>query len=235
MITRGIRLCLAGLVLAACGTGCRTMRRPWRRAPLPAAAVAVAEKPPAAKAEDASATEPVRYVRRDHLRFHDEQEIGEYVAAAARKREAAENYRALRRMLVDKAVELQAVNETLDKEYKLTTAGRYEFDDKTKTILEVIEDGKGGVTRRAVLTLTDPEVERKVSRLLAVKNRIIGEASTIQSGMARQEAELVQLQNALAKEYGVARDRDYVVDSKSRMLVERVPMPKRFKVEGEEE
>ena len=232
---RWMRLGLMGLTLAGAGTGCRALSPAWWKSkPTPVASAAAVATPPAAPAEDVSEA-PTRYVRRVHLRFRNEQETGEYVAAAARKREALENYRALRRLLMEKAVEAKTINATLEQEYKLKTGTRYEYDEPSKTILEVVEDGKGGVIRKEALKLADPVVEEKVARLLGARNRTREEASALQAGMARQEADLIQIQNALAQEYGVSRDREYTLDSKTRTLWERVPVPKRFEVEGEKE
>jgi len=234
-MNRWIRLGLTGVVLAGFGTGCRSVPLPWRKAgPSATEAGATAVKPSAAPGEEAAA-EPARYVRRVHLRFRNEQEVGEYTAAAAHKREAFENYRALRRLLMEKARDVQAINETLEQEYKLAPGGRYEYDEATRTVLEVQEDGRGGVSRKEALKLADPEVEKRVARLLEARLRAREEAAALQSGLARREAELVQLQNAMAQAYGVSRDREYVLESKSRALTERVPVPARFAVEGKAE
>jgi len=42
-------------------------------------------------------------------------------------------------------------------------------------------------------------------------------------------------QTRMSLEYGVAWNRDYVVDSRRRLLIERVPVPKRFELAGDRE
>ncbi len=196
---------------------------------------------PAASAPDAnSATSPavespkpaVRYVRRPHLQFKNEQDLGAYMTLAAGKSTCRENTRVLTRRLQQKALDLKGIKDTLEKEFQYVSGNRYDYDAQTRVLANVEEDGKGGIVKKKVATLT-PESEKKFTALLENRKRLLDEASAIHAGLMRAQNELAEFQARLLKEYAVSRDREYEVDQKSRMLTEKIAVPARFEVEGE--
>ena len=239
-----IRWVAMGLMALVLGAGCRNLRGPWCRAET-AEAQTVTEAAPANpgktsvdpenEGETKTRATPVRYVRRPHLKFRNEQEIGEYQAAAAQAKENRDTLRALRRMLMEKGMMLRAISDTLNKEYQLKEGGRYEWNDMAKTVVEVAQDGQTGESRRVVLTLTDPDAAAKVVRLLDARKTLLSEARSLQMERDRRENTLLLQQTRMSLEYGVAWNRDYVVDSRRRLLIERVPVPKRFELAGDRE
>ena len=215
---------LAGFLFVAGGTGCRTTggaraseRPAWGSTNVPPSA-AVVDLP--------------RYVRRPHLTFHNEQEVGEYLVLAAKKQSAVENYRALNRLLMEKALAVQSINQELEKDYNLTPGLRCEYNAETRTIWTTEDDGKGGAVKRDLFRLPDVDSEKRFTRLLELRKQGLIEAATINGGMGRAEKELLRIQKTLADEYSLARDRDYELVPKSRLLIENVPIPQRFEMEG---
>ena len=218
---------LAGALMIAGGAGCGTMSRPDRN---PEAAPAVSSDTAPGPVENAAEARP--FVRRVHLKFRSEQEVAEYLALDAKKQAVAADYKALGAGLVDKAAEIRNVKDELSRTFKIEPDRQYAWDDGTRTILEVKADGNGGVTNVAVFKMADEAAENAFKSLLAKKQKAMQEASFLQAGMTRREYDLNQLQRVLAAEYSLSRDREYELDPKTRILYEKVNVPKRFKVEG---
>lgn len=224
-MTMGI---LAGVLVLAAGSGCRTFSRPAENKGQ-AGSPGVATNAPAQPAEPA----PVRTVQRPHLKFRTEQDAGEYLVLAAKKQAAVNDYRTLNRLFMGKAVEVQAINEALQKNFKIAPGLRCDYNADTRTITAIEDDGKGGTVKRELFQLPDAEAEKTFTRLLEARKQGLTEANTINGVMMRTEKELIRLQKVLAEDYSLARDREYELVPKTRLLIEKVPVPERFELEGD--
>jgi hypothetical protein len=213
---------LAGIV-AVLGTGCGTLKE--------APALAGPAAAPAAVAAPAAAKPPVRFVRRPHLQFKNEADLGEYLALEGRKRSGLENFRALTRLLQEKALEVQALNATLQTEFRYSPDNRYDYDSPNKVLSMLESDGKGGVVKKEVMKLT-AESETRFTALLEQRKALLNEAGSIHSAGNRAKAELDEIVTTLLKDYAESRDREYELDPRTRMLIEKVPVPARFELEG---
>lgn len=217
-MTRGV---LAGMLILAAGAGCRTLSRP-------AGAAAATTNAPAQAVQA-----PVRTVQRPHLKFRNEQDVGEYLVLAAKKQAAVNEYRTLNRLFMSKAIEVHAINEQLEKDYKITPNLRCDYDAGTRTITALEDDGKGKVVKRELFKLPDADAEKAFTRLLELRKQGLVEANTISGAMNRAEQEVLRIQKTLSEDYSLSRDREYELAPKSRLLMEKVPVPARFELEGD--
>lgn len=207
---------VAGVVILL-GTGCDAPKGNPESAPV--------EKGETPKAE-------VRFVRRPHLQFKNERDMGEYLTLQNRKKGGVEHFRALTRQLQEKALEVKPLNDALEKEFHYLPQEQYDFNKDSKVLSRYEPDGKGGVIKKEVMKMT-PASEKRFNQLLEQRKQLLDEASSIHSAGLRAQAELTEVQNRLMTDYSEARDREYELDTKMRTLIEKVPVPARFELEGE--
>lgn len=208
---------MAGALLMAGGAGCAH----FSDRPAPAGVSAAAEP-----------AEPVRWVRRPHLTFRSEAEADGYRTLAARRQKVLDDQRVLLDLLQQKATGYSALTAQMEKDYKITPGMKCSYDGKTRSLLAMEDDGKGGFVKRVLMVLEKPEEEKKLAGLLDRRRREMGQLAAIHGALMKSKAEQAEVQRRLLAAYGVSADREYELEPKTLLLVEKIAVPKGFELEG---